>query len=139
MDKSGYKFSLKYEPALETRSPPRNRGRKITWFNPPFAENVSTNIGQKFLRSIDICFPPGHPLHQIFNRNSVKISYKCTPNLAKTIAAHNAKILNTKTEQTKKCNCRNKESCPVEGDCLAKNVIYQATIKHEAKLKHTLG
>ena len=68
-----------------------------------------------------------------------KISYKCKPNLAKTIAANNAKILNTKTEQSKKCNCRNKESCPVEGDCLAKNVIYQATIKHEDQVETYIG
>ena len=124
---------------METRSPPRNRGRKITWFNPPFAENVSTNIGKKCLRLIETCFPPGHPLHQIFNINSVKISYKCTPNLAKSIAAHNANILNTKKEQTKNCNCRNKESCPVEGDCLAKNVIYQATVKHDDQVETYIG
>ena len=52
LDKSGYKFKLKYEPSQETRKQNNTRKRKITWFNPPYAENVETNIGKKFLRPV---------------------------------------------------------------------------------------
>ena len=61
----------------------------------------------------------------------------CTPNLARKISAHNAKILN-KIEEVeqgvevapkKECNCRKKEECPVENKCLQEGVIYQATIR----------
>jgi hypothetical protein len=51
-------------------------------------KNVSTNIGQTFLNIIDDEFPPGHPLHKIFNRNTVKISYSCMPNIKQTIDGH---------------------------------------------------
>ena len=29
----------------------------------------------------------------------------------------------------KSCNCRDKHSCPLSGDCLIQNVVYQATIE----------
>ena len=69
------------------------RSRKITYFNPPFSLNVSTNIGGKFLRLIDEHFPKGHQLRKILNRNTIKISYKCMPNLKSQISKHNFKIL----------------------------------------------
>ena len=28
----------------------------------------------------------------------------------------------------KKCNCRNKNLCPLDGTCLTKNIIYEATV-----------
>ena len=72
----------------------RSRGRKITWFNPPFSANVSTNIGAKFLRIIDTCFPPTHMLHKIINRNTIKVSYRCMTNMNKILSKHNSKIAN---------------------------------------------
>ena len=41
--------------------------------------------------------PKNHPLNKIDNRNTVKMSYRTTPNFKKIIAAHNSKILNKKT------------------------------------------
>ena len=131
LEKSGYNHKLTYDEAKEipTRKN-RNRTRKVIWFNPPYSANVSTNIGKKFLRLIDIHFPPSHPLHQILNKNSVKISYKCTPNLAKTISSHNSKILNPKVinEAEINCNCSKNTECPVDGNCQTKNLIYQTTV-----------
>ena len=49
----------------------RSRKRNVIWFNPPFSANVATNIGRKFLKAIDECFPKGHPLHKICNRNTL--------------------------------------------------------------------
>jgi hypothetical protein len=53
----------------------------IVCLNPPYSKNVSTNVGQSFLKIIDEEFPADHPLHKIFNRNTVKISYSCMPNI----------------------------------------------------------
>ena len=74
----GYNHKLKYKhPLIYSTTRARNRQRNIIWYNPPFSKNVSTNIGQIFLKIIDEEFPAGHPLHKIFNRNTVKISYSC--------------------------------------------------------------
>ena len=85
--RSGYEYQLKFNP--EAANPPkkkRKRSRKILWFNPPFSLNVKTNIAKEFLKLIDRFFPPGHPLRQIFNRNRVKVSYSCTPNMEPVIS-----------------------------------------------------
>ena len=93
---SEYDFQLKFDPPPPIPSTPlkkkNNRKREITWFNPPFDCQVKTNIGAKFLRLIDQNFPKDHPLHPLINRNTVKIGYRCLPNLKKVIAQHNSKI-----------------------------------------------
>ena len=38
----------------------------ITYFNPPFSENVKTNIGKEFLKLVSKHFPPDHKLHPLF-------------------------------------------------------------------------
>ena len=72
---SGYDLKLKYEETTQTRNKPKNRRRQIIWFNPPWSANCETKIGAKFLNIVDTCFPPTHPLHKIFNRNTLKVSY----------------------------------------------------------------
>ena len=46
------------------------------------------------------------------------------------ISSHNAKVLGKSEEapQERTCNCRVKDSCPLEGKCLRDNIIYQATV-----------
>ena len=129
---SGHYYQMKYDPPANTQNK-RRRNRKrytVTYFNPPFALNVKTNIGAKFLQLIDKHFPPSHSLSKLINRNTVKISYKCTPNLAKLISGHNSKIISESLPQpvVRKCNCPKKAVCPLNGKCLEKNVIYQATV-----------
>ena len=136
--KSGYNHKLSYEPVKDIPAKKnRSRARKIIWFNPPYSANVATNIGKKFLMLIDKNFPPSHPLHTIFNRNSVKVSYKCTPNLAKAISSHNSKILNPKVveETENNCNCSKNTECPVNGQCQTKNTIYQTTVNTSQTVK----
>ena len=131
LNKSGYNYKLKYEPPLDTsEKKKRSRKRIITWFNPPFASNVRTNIGAKFLRLIDKHFPPDNPLSKLINRNTVKVSYMCTPNLAMKISAHNSKILNELQPKPKvrTCSCPKNAVCPLDGQCLEKNIVYQATV-----------
>ena len=57
------------------------------------------------------------------------MSYRTTPNMKRLIAAHNASILRKGEESEEKiCNCRRGTVCPLEGKCLSKNIIYQATV-----------
>ena len=62
-------------------------------FNPPFSQNVKTNVGEKFLKLVYKSFPPNHPLRSIYNRNTLKLRYRCTPNVGSIISAKNAKLL----------------------------------------------
>jgi hypothetical protein len=129
LEKSGYKFKLDFDPeAARPSQKSKNRKRRITWFNPPYNLNVTTNIGAMFLKLIDSSFPQGHPLRQICNRNTIKLSYRCTPNMSSTISARNAKILKAPEPNTRTCNCTKNNICPVEGKCLTENVIYKATV-----------
>ena len=52
---SGYTTSNKYIKPLENTN--RNRNWKILWFNPPFSQNVKTNIGKIFIKLIKSIFP----------------------------------------------------------------------------------
>lgn len=129
LDISGYKEKLKYDIA-NTPNGNRNRGRKIIWFNPPYNMDVHTNIGKKFLQLIRKHFPKTHQLHKIFNTNTIKISYSCTPNIHKIITQHNSKLLSTNEDQeNRKCNCRTKPNCPLKGECLTKCIVYKASVK----------
>ena len=75
-------------------------------------------------------FPADHILHKIFNRNTVKISYSCMTNFKQNIDGHNKSKLShrAKTPDEKKCNCQKPSECPMSKNCLAKSVIYQATV-----------
>ena len=129
--KSGYSYELEYERPREVQPRSRNRNRKVTWFNPPFSKSISTNIGQKFLAILDSSFPPGHDLHKLFNRSTVKLSYSTMPNMGQAINQHNGKLAGGQKEPTSGCNCRGaaaKASCPMRGNCLAEGVVYCATV-----------
>ena len=56
--------------------------------------DLKTPVGKKFLKLIDLHFPKGSILHPLINRNKVKLSYRCLPNMGSTISKHNKKILN---------------------------------------------
>ena len=45
------------------------------------------------------------------------------------IKQHNAKILNeTRNANSDGCNCRKRNSCPLDGACLASGIVYKATV-----------
>ena len=92
--------------------------------------NTRTNVGRTFLELVNKHFPVGHTLYKLFNKNTIKVSYGCTENMAQIIQRHNKKILNQdNTVKEKLCNCRKKEECPLKGSCLKENLVYQATVK----------
>jgi hypothetical protein len=132
LHKSGYTHELQYTP-VSTKTIPatKKRRRHITWYNPPYSANVATNIGRKFLHLIDREFPKNHVLHKIFNRNTMKVSYSCTRSIGTIIDSHNKKLIASSADQAntnqRPCNCRRNE-CPMNGKCLEKSIIYQATV-----------
>ena len=98
--KSGYTYKLEFKPPQ--RAPPQRQhlSRKIIWFNPPYNKNVKRNIGREFLRLIDKCFPGGHKLRKIFNRNTLKLSYSCMPNLQQIINGRNKTVVKNSAQPT---------------------------------------
>ena len=136
LKESKLKHTLSYEPPLENDNKKNKRARKrnIIWFNPPYSSALKTNLGKEFLQIIDKNFPVNNPLSKIINRRTVKLSYSCTENVHTIMQNHNKKILktnNSNQNEEEKCNCKNKEKCPIPGNCCAEKIIYQATVKDQ--------
>ena len=101
-------------------------------------------MGAKFLRLLDETIPKDSPLYPCLNRNTVKLSYRCLPNMGTNISKQNSKNLTNATtpneETTPSCNCNRKDDCPLEGQCLKKNVVYQATLTQgDGKIENYIG
>ena len=109
LKKSGHNHILEYKPTINAT--PKNRKRNIIWFNPPFSKIVSTNIGKCFLQLINKHFPSNHKFRKLFNRNNVKVSYACRPNVRSIINGHNREILEKRSPlKSGSCNCINKDN-----------------------------
>ena len=135
---SVYRQTLKYTPP---KSKPKHRNRNITWFNPPYDKYITSNIRRDFLNLISKHFPNHRPLAKIFSRNNIKVSYSCTSNISQIIKDHNKKIetIHSTTHSNKQCNCRDKETCPLQGNCLQKNVVYWGNVKTNSSVKQYIG
>ena len=92
--------------------------------------NVKTNVARCFLKLIGKHFPKTNPLYKLFNKNNVKVSYSCLPNISTIIASHNKSVLSKENDADKNtCNCQKKEQCPLENKCLDKSLIYSCNVK----------
>ena len=80
------RVSEKLEYKINTTRNTRRISRNIIWYSPPYSMNVETNIAKKFLQLVSKHFPKGHKLSKVFNRNNVKVSYSCMPNVASIIS-----------------------------------------------------
>ena len=143
LERSGHAHKLVYKPEEAGGAAPRRRRRRrkkndIIWFNPPWCNSVTTDVGRKFLNLLDTCFPPSNPLSRIFNRKKVKVSYSTMPSLGRIIQGHNAKVIASKVVKVPKrpwgdCSCprRTREAgeCPLGGDCLADCIVYRASVE----------
>ena len=49
-------------------------------------------------------------------------------NVSQIIKQHNKNIAFKKEKQPNSCNCRNKNECPLNGNCKVQNVIYKCTV-----------
>ena len=120
---AGYKDKITYNKDTthsdETKKI-RKRRRNILWYNPPYSENVKTNIGRRFLNLIDKHFGNSY-LKRYFNRKTIKISYSCMPNMDSIISSHKKRLLHENEkpkikdiDRNHKCNCQfDTESCPL--------------------------
>ena len=89
LNKCDFKNKLTYKDlTAPTKKKMISRKRKTIWFNPPCNQNVSTNIAKIFLKVVDKHVPRTHWLHQIFNRNNIKVSYSCMSNVQQLIKTH---------------------------------------------------
>ena len=140
LEASGYNHDLTFDPNARqgTRPQRKNRNRNVTWFNPPWSNNVKSNIGKQFLAILKESFPPTHKLYKICNKNYIKLSYRCMPNIRREISKHNNKVLygeNRAAVQNEvyDCNClplKTRETCKVMPGigCQVSNVVYKATV-----------
>ena len=98
----GYNEKLTYQQQGENnennKNIGKNRKRNIIWFNPLYSKTLKTNIDNYFFRLLIKHFPPGHKLYKIFNKNTLKLSYSCMPNLKAKIDGHNKKIPTSKNK-----------------------------------------
>jgi hypothetical protein len=141
LESSGHHHKLEFNPEEKRQCRTRTRRRNVTWFNPPFDSGVKTNVGGQFLKIIYESFPRGHILQKIFNKNTLKVSYSCMPNIKTVIDAHNKKVMNTDATvpDNKPCNCRNKNLCPLDGKCRAAGIVYQASVTSNNKTETYVG
>ena len=139
LKESGYSEGLKYlaHRKMEVKDNKRTRQQKGIWFNPRNSRNVKTNIGYNFLRLVDKHFPKGSTCHVTQDLQSEQpklVSYSCMQNVATIISQHNNKVRRNQQQsrsdrgETRKCNCRIKDQCPFEGECLTDNVVYKAVV-----------
>jgi len=137
--KSGFSATLQYRKETQKK---RCRRRNIIWFNPPYSQNVKTNVAKEFMKLVDKHFPSHHRFRKIFNRNNIKVSYSCMDSMASVIHRHNAKILSPEPENDgKMCSCpkKNKDSCILDGKCLQTDIVYKAEVSSEESTKIYYG
>ena len=114
----------------------RNRPRKILWFNPPYNMDVINNLGKEFFKLLKRNFHSWSPLHKIVNKNCVKLSYSCMPNINGIINWSNiAKLSKDKNKVIAKCNRRDEVRCPMEGKCKQECVVYKVEVYSDSNNK----
>ena len=127
---SGYKDRLVYENSSvneNDKNEKKKRKRNITWHNLPYSANVKTYTGKIFFKLLNNHFPRGHKFYKIFNKNTVKLSYSSTKNMASLIATHNWYILNP-NDQVYGCSCRVRNDCRLQHKCLTPEIVYHVTV-----------
>ena len=105
---SGFNENIQF---TSTPSPRRNRNRKTN-------SSIHHIVSMWKPTSIEICMTSTsrhHKYHKLFNRNNIKISYSCMPNMASVIPNHNTSLLKDPTPTyIKGCSCQQKTECPLD-------------------------
>ena len=138
LTRSGFDHQLTYDGPSRRPRKPANRKRNIIWFNPPYSKSVLTNVGKEFLKLIDKHFPAHNKFNKIFNRSTVKVSYSCLPSMKSKINQHNKKILksiptDSEEEAERTCSCPRNSICPLENNCLEKDILYSAELSSDLR------
>ena len=98
LDKAGHNFKLKYSEAEgnpeSSNKKKRSRTRRVIRFIPPFNNGITNNVGKWFLSLISKHFSNDQNLKRLFNRNTLKTSYRTGPNLKQQMSRHNRRVIN---------------------------------------------
>ena len=92
----GFKEKLNYrDPSPPNLDANTKQERNILWLNQHYyRKTVKTKFVKFFLQRIKKHFPKDYnKFHKIFNRNTLKLSYSCMPNIKTKINAHNREII----------------------------------------------
>ena len=93
--KNGFKSEIYYKDSSSPTNKKRSAGKEklsgSTFRIIKMCQQISPNF---FLKVVDKLFPRTHGLHKIFNRNSIKVSYRCMSNVQQLIKKHNNFIKN---------------------------------------------
>ena len=111
------------------------RKRVVIWYNPPYSMNVQVNIGKTFFKLLQKHFLSTHSMYTIFNKNKIKTSYSCFPNMGSIISSHNKHILNSDNTEYG-WNCNNRDECPLENKCLTLRTVYRADVTNNKTDEH---
>ena len=119
LKKSGFQNKLSYQQnSIQNNNEyqeKKNRKRNLIWYNPPYSINVKTNIGKVFFKLLHKRFLKTHKFCEIFNKNTVKLSYSSMGNMASVITSHNKTILRPNIQDCG-CYCREKNECPMQNN-----------------------
>ena len=77
-----------------TQNTRKNRNTKVIWSNPPYNQNVKSNIGRLFNKLVRKHFPENNKCHKIFNLNQLKLSFCCTTNVENVIKLGKLRLVN---------------------------------------------
>ena len=93
---SGYNVKLSYKNSIETSNTHKrkNRPRRILWFTRSYNMEGVNKLGSEFFKLLKRNFPVINPLHKIFDKNNIKLSYSCMPNINSIIDKYNIMKLN---------------------------------------------
>ena len=83
---SGFNKQLVYKPREAHQNQWKNRACNIIWFNLPYSANIQTNVGRTVLELVDKSFLTSNTLYEIYNRNTIKLTYSCMNNVASIIS-----------------------------------------------------
>ena len=89
---------------------------------------------------MDKHFGSDKTLKKLFNRNNIKVSYSCGKNVKQEIQNNNKKVIQQQRmkdslpeQEERVCSCPKNKTCPLNGECLKKNIIYKATVSSEGE------
>ena len=114
--------------------------KKVIWLNLPLCKLTNINIGKYFLyfnvlntKKTQWHFNKDNLLSQIFNRNTVKISYSFANNIYKVLNNLSWRPWDELDKDNERmdrvvCNFKRKYECPLDEWCNLENVVYQVCI-----------
>ena len=131
--KNGFNEPLTFIPKTNAsnNNSKKQRKRKVIWFSSPFSLKGETSIGRTFLKLLKQRFPKSNRLQMSFNKNTVKVSYTCMNYMPSIISSHNKRLLIPGTTKYG-WNCRKRQNCPLQNQCLTPNLIYRAYVENNA-------